>query len=459
MAMMAEDRQLIVASRDDGGSVVAKKRRQQDWRVQTFFSQYYRRDVNQLDEEEEIVSQSSLYSDINLDIRRRGERIDFASRLSGGYRNDFLDNGGRSNRNVRLSYAYVDVADAQTRLQGRIGRQTRHSGGVLGRFDGINLRYDLNERIGFASVAGLPVNSVSDGTDSERTFYGVSARYQPSVDSLEMGLFFIQQNIADVRDRQAVGAEFRYYGENNNLWGLIDFDTSYSEISSAFLQGSLRFASRTTLHGSISHRHAPFLSMTTAMVGQPVASFEELRVLMTKEEIRQLSIDRSPLSTSYTAGLSQTLSPRLQLNVDLNQTDIDATTASGGVAATLASQYRYLSANLTASSIFKEGDNSLFGLRYSESGTTTVYSLIADTRMPFGRAWRISPRLRLDFREFDGDGGSEWLLSPGIRIQYRRSQRFRLDMQAGRQFAQRDSGIVETDRDSYFFNLGYQVFF
>ena len=37
-----------------------------------------------------------------------------------------------SGDDLRLSYAYVDVADTGTRLRGRLGRQTRNTGGVLG---------------------------------------------------------------------------------------------------------------------------------------------------------------------------------------------------------------------------------------------------------------------------------------------------------------------------------------
>jgi tetratricopeptide (TPR) repeat protein len=40
------------------------------WNIRTFLSQYYRRDANQVNDEEEIVSQSSIYSDISLDARR-----------------------------------------------------------------------------------------------------------------------------------------------------------------------------------------------------------------------------------------------------------------------------------------------------------------------------------------------------------------------------------------------------
>ncbi len=433
--------------------------RQSDWRIQTFFSQYYRRDVNQLNDAEEIVSQSALYSDINLDARRRGERFDFSSRLSAGYRNDFLDEGVGSGNQLRVSYAYADLADAATGLRGRIGRQSRNTGGILGRFDGLNFGYQASDRILVNAVVGRPVNSATDGVNSERSFYGTSINYGPILENLELGMFYIQQDIEGVRDRQAIGTEFRYFGPNQSFWGLIDYDTSFKEVGSAYLQGSWRFDSRLTLHGSLDRRRSPFLSTGNALIGQPVATFAELLVLMTEEEIRQLSLDRTSIATTYTLGLSHSLTPRLQINADANQTSVDATPASGGVAATPQSTYRYYSANVTASSLFMEGDVSIVGLRYSTSDTTKVTSLTLDTRIPIGRTWRINPRIRVDRRQMLSDSSYEWIYTPGLRMQLRKSQKFRLELEVGKRFSKRDSTIVNLDRESYFINLGYQAFF
>ncbi|MCP4302858.1 MAG: hypothetical protein GY783_19925 [Gammaproteobacteria bacterium] len=458
-ALLAGDRQINQATVASGPQDTSRKSRRSDWRLQTYFSQYYRRDANQLNDEDQVVSQSALYSDVNFDARRRGERFDFSSRISAGYRNDFLDEGVGSGNELRVSYAYADLADAKTGLRGRIGRQSRNTGGVLGRFDGVNLGYEASERILFNTVVGKPAYSASDGTDSARTFYGASVNYGPILEELELGLYFIQQDIEGLDDRQAVGAEFRYFGTNQSFWGLVDYDTLYDELGSAFLQGSWRFASRLTLHGSIDQRHSPFLSTGNALIGQPVLEFSELLELLPVDEIKQLGLDRSPLSTTYTIGVSSSLTPKLQINADVNQTTVDATPESGGVAATPSTTYEYYSTSLVASSLFKEGDVTIFGARYSDSGTARVISLTMDTRYPFGRTWRINPRLRVDRRERFADPNYEWLYTPGIRIQYRRSQKFRIGLEAGRQFSQRETFGTDLDRESYFINLGYQAFF
>lgn len=429
------------------------------WRFNTYFSQYYRRDANQLNQEDELISQSALYSDINVDARRHGSRYDFSSRLSAGYRSDFLDETQGTGNDLRVSYAYADLADAETGLRGRIGRQSKNTGGILGRFDGFDLGYRFAERFELHAVVGQPINSATDGFDSERSFYGASFDYGPVIDDLELSLFVIQQDIGGIDDRQAVGTEFRYFAENQSLWGLIDYDTSYSEISSAYLQGSWRIGSRLTVSASIDQRHSPYLSSGSAMIGQPVESFAELQILFTEDEIHQLSLDRTPLASSYSTALSYSISPRLQLSIDANQTTIDATPESGGVAAMPESTYSYIGSTLVASSLFTEGDVSMLTLRYSESDSTDVISLSLETRFPLGTRWRINPRLRVDQRSIVSDSSNELLYTPGIRLQYLHSRKLRIELEAGKQFASRDAIGTTLDRESYFVNIGYQAFF
>ena len=429
------------------------------WRLSTFFSQYYRQDVNQLDENEDIVSQSALYSDINFDARRRGERFDFGARVAAGYRSDFLGEEQGAGNDVRVSYAYVDLADAKTGLRGRVGRQSRHTGGVLGRYDGLHFGYQAADSVQLNVVAGSPVNSSSDSPDSTRSFYGASVDYGPVFDGLDLGFFYIQQDIEGINDRQAVGAEFRYFGDNKSLWGMVDFDIAYSELGSAFLQGSWRFPSRLSLHGMIDRRHSPFLSTGNALIGQQVASFSELLVIFTEEELRQLSLDRSAISTTFSAGISYPLTQKLQINADTSQTMIDATIASGGVAAAPATTYSNYSTSIVASSLIRENDVTIIGLRYSDSGTTSVTSLSIDTRFPFGRSFRINPRLRVDHRDIHSDGSEEWIITPGLRMKFRWGRNTRLEFEVGKQYSTRDMANDQVKRESYFINLGYQAFF
>jgi hypothetical protein len=429
------------------------------WNVRSFFSQFYRHHSNQINDNDPVISQSSLYSDVNLDVRRRGQRFDFSSRVSAGYRNDFLDIPSGSGNDLRLSYAYLDLADSRLGLRGRVGRQSRNSGGVLGRFDGANLNYQLNDRLRFDAVAGKPVYSTASSGDNGRRFYGISANSRPVGDNLDLGVFFLQQELFGVTDRQAVGGELRYFAENKSLWGLIDYDTSFKEIGSMFLQGSWRLPSFFTVTGMVDRRRSPFLSTGNALIGQPVFSFSDLALSMTEDELRQLALDRAPSATTLTAGVSKALTPKLQLNLNMSQTAIDATPESGGVAATAQTSYRYFSSDLVVSGLVTQGDVSIIGLRYADSGTTEVWSMNLDTRFPLGQSLRINPRLRVNYRQIKSDSTDEWIYSPGIRLQYRVGRKLRLEFEAGKQYAFRKLQVADLNRESYFINLGYQFFY
>jgi tetratricopeptide (TPR) repeat protein len=430
------------------------------WNIRTFFSQYYRRDVNQVNDEDEVVSQSSVYSDVSLDARRRGERFDFSARLTAGYRSNLMEDTRPSSGNdLRLSYAYADLADARSGLRGRIGRQTRNTGGVLGRFDGVNLTYALNDRLRFEAVAGRPVYSTARDPEDDRMFQGVSTTFAPFDNNLDFGLFYLEQEIDGLTDRQAVGAELRYFGDNQSLWSIVDYDIKFEELGSVFIQGSWRLPANFTITGVLDRRRSPFLSLGNALVGQQLESFEELRLFFTEEEIRQFALDRSAATTTYTFGLSRPFSPKLSMNLNASISSIDATPDSGGVAATPDSEYSYYSADVVASSLFTEGDVGIVGLRYAVSETTDVYSTTFDTRFPIGRGWRISPRLRVDYREIKTDQSTQWIYTPGLRVQYRMGRRARFELQTGKQFSTREMEKSDQDRESWFVNAGYQLFF
>lgn len=432
------------------------------WKVRTFMAQHYRRDANQLNDQDEVTSQSSLYSDVSIDARRRGQRFDFSTRLTGGHRYDLLDEATRSSGNdFRLSYLYADLYDTRTRLRGRLGRQTRSTGGVLGRFDGLNVTYSLNDRIRFDAVAGKPVYSTANSDEQSRQFYGVSSNFTPFSNNVEFGVFYLQQEIDSLTDRQAVGTEVRYFGESVSAWGSIDYDTAFSELSSAFAQGSWRLPGKLTLSGSLDRRRSPFLSLGNALLGQSSQDFDLLAQTLTEVQIRQQALDRSPMTSGATLGLSRPLTPHLQLNINANRSIVDAMPASGDAPATPEAEYSYFSTDLVSSGLFREGDVGIFSLRYATSDSADIYTLSLDTRFPIGRNWRINPRLRVDYREILSDMSTQWTYTPGLRLQYRMGRRGRIELDAGKRFSSRDmtNSDLDQDQESYFINLGYQLYY
>ena len=101
----------------------------------------------------------------------------------------------------------------------------------------------------------------------------------------------------------------------------------------------------------------------------------------------------------------------------------------------------------------------IFALRNAESGTSNIYTVNIDSRFSIGRSWRISPRLRVDYREIANDGCEQWTYTPGLRLEYRWGRKLRLELMAGQQYSVRESTSLDQDRESYFVSVGYQLFF
>lgn len=93
----------------------------------------------------------------------------------------------------------------------RIGRQTSYGGGVLGRFDGVNVGMRFAQRYTLNLVAGLPVErSTHVSPDTGRYFYGVNLLSGPWRDYWEFNGYLIEQRADAILDRRAVGGEVRY---------------------------------------------------------------------------------------------------------------------------------------------------------------------------------------------------------------------------------------------------------
>ena len=197
------------------------------------------------------------------------------------------------------------------------------------------------------------------------------------------------------------------------------------------------------------------------VVNSLAQDFDLLAQTLTEVHIRQQALDRSPMTSTATLGLSRPLTPHLQLNVNANRSIVDAMPASGDAPASPEAEYIYFSTDLVSSSLFREGDVGILSLRYATSDSADTYTMSLDTRFPIGRKWRINPRLRVDYREVTSDMSTQWTYTPGLRLQYRLGRRGRIELDTGKRFSSRDmiNTDLNQDQESYFINLGYQLYY
>jgi tetratricopeptide (TPR) repeat protein len=349
------------------------------WDVYGGLAQYYRRDESQFDGGERVVGQSSVLTDFDLITRRRGERMDFSSRLTLGNLYDLLGEEQGPGNSTRIYYLYADLVDSRWDWSARVGRQSLHSSGVLGRFDGAHLSWQWRPDTRLNVMSGFPVDSSIDSIDTDRMFYGISADLTNVFEIVDISLFYNTQSADGIDERQAVGAELRYFDTARSLVSLIDYDISYSEINSFVMLGNWAFPNRVTLNAMADFRKSPMLTTRNALIGQGDTTLDELVVLFGEDEVRQLARDRTGELQTYSLGVSLPLFDRFQLNTDLSMVDYTGTFESGGVLAVPDSGGSlYYSMTLIGSGLLVAGDRSLFGVGYADGNGTSTTSLSFD---------------------------------------------------------------------------------
>ncbi len=428
------------------------------WRLNSNFSQYYRRDNLTVGDAADRTTQSSLISNVDVRARRDGATVALDSRLAASYWYDFLDEDQGPGSQTRIAYAYLNAHLRERGLGLRLGRQSRRTGGVLGRFDGLHASYAVSDRVGLNLSAGHPVYTTREGFDDARLFYGVSVELDDVADAWDVGAFYIEQHNEGVQERQAVGGEVRYVDDTRHFAAVVDYDLGFGELGTLYALGNWRLPAKLSLNASLDRRRSPFLTTTAALVGQAATSIEALALEFSPQEIEQLALDRTAISTSYSVGLSRPLGSKFQVTADLQGTQISETIASGGVPGTPAYDSLYFNTQLMAYSMFKEGDMSILGLRLSDTSSRRTTSLTLDFRYPFG-GFRANPRIRIDRRETLADATVEWVYSPRLRLQYRWRDRYHFELEVGGLFAERRLPEFNDETKAYFLNLGYRYVF
>ncbi len=431
------------------------------WDVNTGISQYYRRDLNQFDvDQPEILTLSALLTDLDLSVRRRGEAVDMAGRITINHFHDLIgeEDGGPGDIQ-RVSYAYLDVSGVQDNWSLRLGRQSLHNWGVLGRFDGAHGIYDWSDTRRVHLLSGYPVETTRNPVETDRRFIGVAVDFDELVGEWSFSPYVMSQTIDGISDRDALGLEVRYFGDNRTLTTMLDYDFDFGELNTALVFGTWRF-NRITLTGLYDQRSSPTLTTRNALIGQPVTTIDELLLVWTEDEIRQIARERTADSRTVTLGIAAPIAERWQVNADVTATEIGDSVASVGVPAIPGTGLQiYYSTSFVGSALLGTGDVSIFNIRYGHSDEFTSAQLTWDMRIPVGRHLRINPRLRLGTWEGTLTGRQRETFTPSLRLLLNMQRHYRLELEVGQDnFTRTDSG-GEQEATGKFFNLGYRADF
>lgn len=380
-------------------------------------------------------------------------------RFSGTEEHSFVSNV-RDEDIIAVAALSLETTFRELDLTTRLGRQTRNTGGVLGRFDGAVATWQANPFMRVNAVIGSPVERRKDQPfKDEKLFYGASLDFGP-FDGWETSVFAIEQRDRSELDRQAIGAEFRYLRPDRSLFGTVDYDVHFGELNAAILSGSWTFWDKSTLYGSADYRKSPYLSAWTALQGQPFTTLYQLLKAKTKDEVDQLAIDRTSSYKSASLGYSYPITEKLQWSTDATVTDTSGTPESGGVDASLApGTDLYASTQLIGTNVFTEGDTYVGALRYAHNRTSNLYVLDVSARYPVSNELKVSPRLRLGYRLGDGTDLEEISVLPSVLFNYYWTRDLNFELEAGTNWTQLDQNHTRETTTDLFVTAGVRYDF
>ncbi len=351
-----------------------------------------------------------------------------------------------------VSTAQMDYTLKEYDLTTRIGRQSRNTGGVIGRFDGGVVSWQESPDLRLNVLAGSPNWSRFDAPfANNKTLYGASVDFGKWFGVLETSVFAIEQLDRSIIDRQAVGAEFRYFDKNKSALGTIDYDLHFQQLNAAIFSGTYTLDDKSVFNTALDYRKVPYLSTWNALQGQPFLTLYDMMKFNTAEEVKQLAIDRTPTFESAMVSYSRPLNDTYQIGADATVTNLSGTLPSGGVDGTPASGIEYyLSTQLTGTGIFRPGDLFMGALRYASLSDSKVYVLDVNTRYPVTPDLSVSPRLRLGYRTGVGTDLKEITILPSFLVNYVWWQGISLEAEIGTKYVESTlAGVKSTTKDLF----------
>jgi len=436
------------------------------WESVGSFSQYYYRDERSIDEEDNLVDLSQLVTTFDMRSRKRTENYDHRFQITADHAYDFLDDESDG----RFSRLYYEMINRNNNNHLKVGRQTYSEGGVLGLFDGgvFGLGVTRKSSVNLAAGYLLDIEDLLNFSyTKDRKFASLNFDVGNEFKDWDISFYFIQQMANDLVDRQAVGSEIRYFKPTFNIFNLIDYDTSYDTLNIFLLNANWVFPQQGNLYATIDSRKVPYMSTSNALQGQPFQTIEELETLFTEEEIRQLALDRTATSNTFTIGGAKQLNEfmnghgQYQISADFTYNTISEMPASGGVPELPGTGDNYfIGGQFIGSNILKRGDTSIFSLRLGYTQISDDMTVAFDTRYPITEKLRFNPRIQYFRREGKDNDNLLTTLRLSAKADYRLlNNKMLIEGEIGYDNTDDQVAGIDTKSNSLFWYLGYRLDF
>ena len=419
-------------------------------------SQYYQNKTTSVDGVGNITTLSQLITFLDLTALQKTTSFDHRYQLTSDHVYNFIDSNDESQ--FRFIEAYYELSYRKTGTSGRFGRQTLRVGGILKRFDGLSVGYQFTPDLRLNVLGGFPVDITGNKTsiNEHKTFYGFTFETGTFLEHWSSNLFYFNQENDGLKENNTIGADVRYRDKKVLVFGMVDYDLLYDELTILQLNTNILLARDWTIYMNALMNKSPLLATSNALIGRQEQTLEELKEVLNIEQIYQLARDRTANHESLTIGGSQQINKKFQVTADITFTHLGDTVASGGVAATpdRGTDY-FINTQFIANSLLMKHDTNVFGVRFYDTDSSNTVSFIVNSRFPVARNWRLNPRLQFDIREFSG-GRSQQKLRALLRTDYRFIKKVLFEFDIGYDETFETNDGQDLGNNSLFFLLGYR---
>ena len=434
------------------------RKSQVSWNKTGFVSQFYRRHSIEIDGSETVVPIDAVFTDATAMVRTQGATATHEGRVSLGHILDFSTR--EVDKTFRIQRAYWDTFYKPARIGVRVGRQSRHKTGVLGRFDGLSVRYKPSKRVTWHAVAGQQLASTyDDPAEEDRPFYGVSADISLFSGQVEVSPFLIEQHRDGILDRRAVGSYFHLRKLPVSLAGRVDYDIHHEVLNNLYLTTRYDLNENWRVNGTYDYRQSPYLTTGNALIGQRFDDLSELEQSLINMKLQDVAEDRTATSTSYRFGVDGNIAADWMLSLDAAMTDYSATGESLGVSALPERNDVSFGAQIRGNGLLTTSGYSAIQVRYMDSDTATTSSVYLTNRFKLRPQWHLLPRMVATHRVFDATDFAQLQIKPSIRVDYRGFGNFQLEAEVGYDWSTRETVFDDIETIGLFLQVGYRARF
>jgi tetratricopeptide (TPR) repeat protein len=392
------------------------------------------------------TDQSALITNISATQRFRRNQYDTKIVFRDTQVSNFLDKV--PDRNT-ISAAYIEHTNKANDYMFRVGKQSGTSQGVLGRFDGAFGRYGINPNWHITAVVGEPDNGNSQ-VQTKRHFYGIGLEFGPIAEKWSGMVYGIQQVADGLVERRALGTEMRYFNGTTSWFSMLDYDTVYSDVNIAMLQGNWQLEGGYNFNLLLDHRKSPVLYAETAIQGVSGArSVGDLRSTISSNDIYNYVKGLVPISDLAMLGVTKQVSKNWQVGGDLRYTKTLGTSGAGAVEAQPGS------GTILAYTMQAIGNNTLF----KNDTSVIMLGLINDPtynsqNLSLVNSFSATEKLRIDsslryYQENRDTNAKTWKVTPGLRFNYYMRDNLSFELEMLIDYTHSDDPVSVTKTDTW----------